>query len=1476
MSLRLKKIKFLFFFIFLSLIFSQVVSAYIKTEVKFFSTDSDGIFKKENIQDISVEYYLENKKIIQKEPNFRLDPEKEIFCWSGCNIVPERYISKIDIKKEEELLSRNYVNIKEQDVSQIISVILDKKISQKSKVKENNIEANINFNSINRSDLIISYNGIFKIEEEKEYNFILNITGDSRIKIDNNIFKKNSFSINLTNGKHKINIEYWTSNSSRPNLLWDKNGFFEIIPERDLIYKNGSIKKKKEYGILSSPESYEPDYSSYPSLMLINHSISNNKTPLLLVHGLHGEYPYWNNIPKQLKDLGNEVWEFYYFPHNTSNFLNAGLLKNGIDIVLENYNLSKLDVVSHSMGGLVTMGYIHGLGKSQLGKNINYENNIKKIITIGSPLHGSYSANRILTKSPTTDSILCLIGAIIFRKIPTDTNAQAYLDLAIGSEFSWNINKEIENISGLNIAGNKGISCIFDETKEDDPNEPDATNDGLVTIASASLVNKDIPLIILDNYNHANEIGASAVPLLTFNADKEVKIINAFLKDKDPKIFLEEGDHYIDPKNQETNPYTKGSVILKILSDKNINTVSLKNNKYEYNLTRWQDLIHNTQTSNWFYFSNNNNLSYEDEKYGLTLPEGDYSLYINKKDVNNMITINPAETTMKLINLTEEKTEKRLRYDIKTNNSEGQNYVPIIEDIDNDHDNELIIFSNDNLIIYDSRLRQEASLEVGTLRGQYDVKDIDKDDHIEIIAVTREDNKDNFTIFEYDGNKINKENSFDVTSQGGTQDIICLDFDKDNNVECIYRDYYGFVHSYQYDAISKEDDELKIDISGESISSAVNMVPDVLDFDNDDDLDALFWFNNKFVVVDSEKNIVLDKFIGNLFAILQSDTKTFLGLQFVNLDNSGDYEILASWRQDSIMWDVSYKTDIYLALYNTIGNIIFKKDFDFWNINPCFNDNHHCIGYGSRFFITDYDGDGYDDVGIYLDGSFYSSYGTHIKYFNRTGGLIYSKNLEKDENKMHDKITFTDVDEDDEPELLLMSSIYNKDGTIKYNFTPSLSAQSPIAKDLDNNGALDLIWTKSGTTKIFYGFCTNDKDNDNICDEKDNIKGNSTNISTNIPRLNLYIDNNYGLGHNFIGRKEVELRQDNNTILLFDFNFSKESLDLTKLKILRQNNTNKASIIIKGLDLQDNITKSVFLDNLNTSLKSVCIKDTEISSIKEISDYCNRGSEFLIICNSTLQYNYNCSITGSKIKISGLKNSGVQQQSGDNTPPVITIISPENKTYSDNFYINLSIDENSDECLYNINSSTNNTVTKVNNTYFSEIVNSSDGSYRLNIYCNDTAGNLVNNSVFFDYESIVQTTNQNVQTSGSSGGGDTCNEDWVCKNWSDCIGGIEIRKCEDKNRCNYNNIKDESRHCNKEDLGIISIIKEDKKESSEDKEEKELSFRIRTKKDLQQTKTSPITGFATTKIKDKPNPIIGVTIILSLTISGIIIFKKLL
>jgi len=156
------------------------------------------------------------------------------------------------------------------------------------------------------------------------------------------------------------------------------------------------------------------------------------------------------------------------------------------------------------------------------------------------------------------------------------------------------------------------------------------------------------------------------------------------------------------------------------------------------------------------------------------------------------------------------------------------------------------------------------------------------------------------------------------------------------------------------------------------------------------------------------------------------------------------------------------------------------------------------------------------------------------------------------------------------------------------------------------------------------------------CDyNNDGLIGNSSNINTSI--INISLKEN---DKNFI------FKENNRTLFHFDFDSTQSALNLANIFVERQTlNTTFSYFIIKGLDLtSQNKTKTIYMDRIINSV-GICIKDDEINSISEISEFCNEDNETWLPCNGSTD-NYTCEIVNNntQYKISGLRHSGVKEQ----------------------------------------------------------------------------------------------------------------------------------------------------------------------------------------------------------------------------------------
>lgn len=118
--------------------------------------------------------------------------------------------------------------------------------------------------------------------------------------------------------------------------------------------------------------------------------------PVLLVHGWTDSAEMWdpatNQFAARLQTAGMDAWTFEYPPIGHIE-RSAGSLQRAIAAILARYpESSRIRIVAHSMGGLVSRAYIQGLGLSHepVGDlTVPYRNDVARLVTLGTPHLGS-------------------------------------------------------------------------------------------------------------------------------------------------------------------------------------------------------------------------------------------------------------------------------------------------------------------------------------------------------------------------------------------------------------------------------------------------------------------------------------------------------------------------------------------------------------------------------------------------------------------------------------------------------------------------------------------------------------------------------------------------------------------------------------------------------------------------------------------------------------------------------------------------------------------------------------------------------------------------------------------------------------------------------------------------------------------------------------------------------------------------------
>src|SRR3989339_2267421 len=300
-----------------------------------------------------------------------------------------------------------------------------------------------------------------------------------------------------------------------------------------------------------------------------------------------------------------------------------------------------------------------------------------------------------------------------------------------------------------------------------------------------------------------------------------------------------------------------------------------------------------------------------------------------------------------------------------SNNIYGMDFQPLVGDINNDGYNEIVIFSNDFLKIFDYELDLIDERYVGTLLGQPAI--FDKN----IIFNSRQKNspKANFFVdyfFVYNFNNSQLKPKFNITLNNDADfgGIRCLNIN--NSDYCIFKDKINKINIVNLD--SKAVDSYSLSNYNETKYT----VPSIADIDDDGNQDAVFWLDNNsnngygfvaFDLVNRSIKWVVDDIYAN--ALSHPTTFRLKGQPvLVDLDNDNKMEISASvFYNDNVpSHDVRDDWFTELFVYNYNGTKLFSKcEQNPWGINNC---NDGASGsFGSRWegtnpFVLDVNNNG--------------------------------------------------------------------------------------------------------------------------------------------------------------------------------------------------------------------------------------------------------------------------------------------------------------------------------------------------------------------------------------------------------------------------------------------------------------------------------------------------------------------------------------
>ena len=113
---------------------------------------------------------------------------------------------------------------------------------------------------------------------------------------------------------------------------------------------------------------------------------TSGKNPIVFVHGWNSSGTVWNTMISRFSADGWTSAELNNWSYNTSqsNATTASQLGSLVNDVLRRTGASKVDIISHSMGGLSSRYYV---------KNLGGDLKVDDWVSLGGPNHGTDTAN---------------------------------------------------------------------------------------------------------------------------------------------------------------------------------------------------------------------------------------------------------------------------------------------------------------------------------------------------------------------------------------------------------------------------------------------------------------------------------------------------------------------------------------------------------------------------------------------------------------------------------------------------------------------------------------------------------------------------------------------------------------------------------------------------------------------------------------------------------------------------------------------------------------------------------------------------------------------------------------------------------------------------------------------------------------------------------------------------------------------------
>jgi pimeloyl-ACP methyl ester carboxylesterase len=153
-------------------------------------------------------------------------------------------------------------------------------------------------------------------------------------------------------------------------------------------------------------------------------------TPVLLLHGYLATRGSVHLLQQRLTQAGHVVMTYRLGAVQMGDIrTSAGFIARKVDLLCAQTGVEKVDIVAHSMGGLVALDYL---------KRLNGHARIRRLILLGTPVQGTWSALMSLMTAPLNHATVQLLpGSGFLRELAASPMPPGPEVTVVAAERDW-------------------------------------------------------------------------------------------------------------------------------------------------------------------------------------------------------------------------------------------------------------------------------------------------------------------------------------------------------------------------------------------------------------------------------------------------------------------------------------------------------------------------------------------------------------------------------------------------------------------------------------------------------------------------------------------------------------------------------------------------------------------------------------------------------------------------------------------------------------------------------------------------------------------------------------------------------------------------------------------------------------------------------------------------------------------------------